>query len=255
MTNNRQNVPLICTKKPFELNNDLIIQRHHTGIRLIKPSNDCDINNSIGAFNDLDASVYFVDAESTILQVNPGGAELNGLLNITDMNGKNVTHFLKKDFSGRVFEHDQAVLASGKTRVFEESGSRQDEGNIHSVAVRFPWFHDNKIIGIFGICASVASHSLSGFAASMEKLITSSLISSNDLQPKKKLPQLHAGKTYYSKRELEVIDLMIMGKSTKEIANILFLSKRTVEHHIENIKFKAGCSTRYQLIHKLTNNA
>jgi DNA-binding CsgD family transcriptional regulator len=51
-----------------------------------------------------------------------------------------------------------------------------------------------------------------------------------------------------SPRETEVVDLLCEGISTKEIASILFISKRTVEKHIENIKIKMGYQNRYQLI-------
>ncbi len=39
-------------------------------------------------------------------------------------------------------------------------------------------------------------------------------------------------------REREVLKLVSEGKSSKEIADLLFISVRTVEHHRESIKRK-----------------
>lgn len=56
---------------------------------------------------------------------------------------------------------------------------------------------------------------------------------------------------YLSLRETEVADLLCEGISAKQIAGVLFVSKRTVEKHIENIKIKLGCQNCRQLIKHL----
>jgi DNA-binding CsgD family transcriptional regulator len=49
-------------------------------------------------------------------------------------------------------------------------------------------------------------------------------------------------------REREVADLVAQGSSNAEIAARLFISKRTVESHIDNCKLKLGFRTRHQLM-------
>jgi DNA-binding CsgD family transcriptional regulator len=44
--------------------------------------------------------------------------------------------------------------------------------------------------------------------------------------------------------------LLIRGKCTKKIANILGISVRTVESHIEAMRYKLGCLSKSQLIEK-----
>jgi DNA-binding CsgD family transcriptional regulator len=51
-----------------------------------------------------------------------------------------------------------------------------------------------------------------------------------------------------TKRESEVLRLLAEGLSNDEIARRLFLSKRTVEHHVSNILAKLGLSTRAQAL-------
>jgi DNA-binding CsgD family transcriptional regulator len=52
-----------------------------------------------------------------------------------------------------------------------------------------------------------------------------------------------------SKREREIMELILQGKSNKEIENLLFISYNTVKNHIYNIYQKMGVSSRGQMIH------
>lgn len=52
-----------------------------------------------------------------------------------------------------------------------------------------------------------------------------------------------------SKREIEIIELIIDGKSNNEITEILFISYNTVKNHISNIYDKLNVRTRHELVH------
>jgi DNA-binding CsgD family transcriptional regulator len=59
-----------------------------------------------------------------------------------------------------------------------------------------------------------------------------------------------------SPRESEVLKLLVGGRSNAEIANILFMSRRTAEHHVAKILAKVGADSRtaaatYAVRHKL----
>src|SRR6185369_2921765 len=54
-----------------------------------------------------------------------------------------------------------------------------------------------------------------------------------------------------SKREKEVLSLLLQGKSNKQIALSLDISVRTVEFHLKNIYAKFQVSSRIELILKL----
>lgn len=45
-------------------------------------------------------------------------------------------------------------------------------------------------------------------------------------------------------RELEILQLVITGKTNKELAHEIFISKKTVEFHLDNIYSKIGIRTR-----------
>lgn len=54
-----------------------------------------------------------------------------------------------------------------------------------------------------------------------------------------------------TKREKEVFDYLVLNKSTKEIAEILDITEKTVRNHISNVIGKLGVSSRTQAILQL----
>jgi DNA-binding NarL/FixJ family response regulator len=54
----------------------------------------------------------------------------------------------------------------------------------------------------------------------------------------------------FTTRETEVIKLLAAGKSSSDIANILFISPQTVSKHRSNILKKSGCKSSTELLHQ-----
>lgn len=52
-------------------------------------------------------------------------------------------------------------------------------------------------------------------------------------------------------REREVFELLIESKTTKEIADLLFISEKTVRNHISNVIQKLGVKGRSQAVVEL----
>jgi DNA-binding CsgD family transcriptional regulator len=59
---------------------------------------------------------------------------------------------------------------------------------------------------------------------------------------------------YFTRRELDCVKELIRGKTIKMIARTLDVSPRTIEHHLENIRSKACCNTKSELVGWLLNN-
>jgi ATP/maltotriose-dependent transcriptional regulator MalT len=55
-----------------------------------------------------------------------------------------------------------------------------------------------------------------------------------------------------TKRELEILSLVIEGHSSKKVAELLFISKRTVDFHLDNIYNKLHVSNRMQALQRAT---
>jgi DNA-binding CsgD family transcriptional regulator len=57
-----------------------------------------------------------------------------------------------------------------------------------------------------------------------------------------------------SDREADVLKLLLQGLANKEIANLLFVSNKTVEKHLSNIYKKVGVQSRNELMAKAASN-
>ena len=53
--------------------------------------------------------------------------------------------------------------------------------------------------------------------------------------------------TYFTTKELECVEWYVQGKNALEISEIMKISKRTVETHIENVKAKLNCTNLCQV--------
>ncbi len=67
---------------------------------------------------------------------------------------------------------------------------------------------------------------------------------------------MSAGKDLRSKslltnREREVFELLVQDKTTKEIAEVLFISEKTVRNHISNVMKKLNVKGRSQAVVEL----
>jgi DNA-binding CsgD family transcriptional regulator len=54
-------------------------------------------------------------------------------------------------------------------------------------------------------------------------------------------------KSLFSKREMEVLHWLLLGKTIPMIAQILEIKPRTIKAHIANAKKKANCQTLFQI--------
>ena len=58
-------------------------------------------------------------------------------------------------------------------------------------------------------------------------------------------------KSFLTGREREVFELLVQDKTTKEIAEILFISEKTVRNHISNVMKKLNVKGRSQAVVEL----
>ena len=53
-----------------------------------------------------------------------------------------------------------------------------------------------------------------------------------------------------TRREIEILTLIVEGHSSKQVADLLFVSKRTVDFHLDNIYEKLQVSNRMQALQR-----
>jgi DNA-binding NarL/FixJ family response regulator len=61
-------------------------------------------------------------------------------------------------------------------------------------------------------------------------------------------PKEPAPGVYLTPREEEVLRLLMLGKSNKEIAAAFHITERTVKFHVKNLMSKSGVATRTALM-------
>jgi DNA-binding response OmpR family regulator len=69
----------------------------------------------------------------------------------------------------------------------------------------------------------------------------------------RRVPRIEGQHTELGQREVETLTWAARGKTSAEIAEILGLSKRTVDFHIERARGKLGVATRVQAVMKATS--
>lgn len=69
--------------------------------------------------------------------------------------------------------------------------------------------------------------------------------------PRPKSMKSDSGAELLSGREKEVAELVLAGNTYKQVGKRLFISAKTVEHHIGRIKQRLGCTSREELLTRL----
>ncbi|HET56697.1 MAG TPA: response regulator transcription factor [Ignavibacteria bacterium] len=70
---------------------------------------------------------------------------------------------------------------------------------------------------------------------------------------KKEMPQTLAKRYRLTTREIEIVELLMQNKTSKEIGEILFISKNTVDTHRRNILEKLGVKSTTELLTLIMN--
>lgn len=110
------------------------------------------------------------------------------------------------------------------------------------------------MLGEFGMISFASSDPLGeAYGRQYETLAELSLISDYVLESSKKFQQPHgalAGAIRLTRRELECLKWIMVGKSSWEISKILYCSEATVNFHVANLKKKFNVQTRQQVVVK-----
>jgi len=237
-------------KRP-DTSSELLLQPCKNGVKIIRPQEARCINPTqlptLDQILNLPCSVFFDNSEHAAEKVNEISAQICGYVSAEDAIGHTVFDFTTKETALRFVSNQQQVMTSQRMHIVEDILIKKDEIPFSFVAISFPWYsNEDKVIGVFG-CSIVLNHH--SIAQSFSELCDFGLLT------KQKYPSTFTPipcHTSFTRREKQCISLIMQGKSPKEIGILLFLSHRTIEHYIENIKDKIGVTTKAEMIVKLT---
>ncbi len=227
----------------FDAKHELLIQPFRRGIKLVRP--DSIENNSrfktLEQVLNLSANIYLINTNSVIEEINEQTIITAGFRSVKKAIGQTSLAAATQESAEFEFRHDRAVISSRQMIMKDELYIRQDGISWSSLAIKLPWYYDEQLIGVFG-CTIVLDKphatSLADILAQIAGIGILAPVSST--QPNSDV--------YLTKRQKQVLKLVGLGKTIREIALQLSLSPRTVEHHIEHIKDKLNASTKADLI-------
>lgn len=241
-----------------DFSNELLVYRYGNGIHLIRPDQIKKQNvlgyptiNTIQSLFNLDLSIYFLSCESRLQNANQVNLEVCGLDSIKQGRGKTAIDITRDKFSISLMENDKTVMRQNQMHFFDESMLNADGIPYNGLTIKIPWYdNQSQIIGVLGLSIVSGTHSL---ATSLETIQDSGL-----LDKQKDTFDLLAGSridnTYFTKREISILRNIIRGNSAHVVGNILNISQRTVETHIQNIKIKLGVRSKAEIIQKILDN-
>ncbi|WP_150467757.1 helix-turn-helix domain-containing protein [Francisella sp. SYW-9] len=204
-------------------------------------------------FSQLHGLIITKNLNSVITNVNQGVLEIlkiqqNEILN---KNYDNMP-FLSEGFAEELKKQDEFVINSKNSIEYLSIGMFKSLKPYILKSSKFPLFDSkNNVIGL-------AVHSLVVKKQSMIKNIAS--LKSDDLIKYKDIGSYYHSHNYdqilniLTEKEKEVIFYLIRGKTAKDIAGILSRSLRTIEAHINNIKYKLSINSKSQLIESMVEN-
>lgn len=233
------------------LHEEMTIQRAGQGIVLVESDKNNRPDNAlcIEKLMKMPFHMYFMDRYSVLQKFNERGAISFNLNHYNDAIGLSARDLSSRETAESSIANDRMVINNNQFLIKDEHYTRLDQMDFTTLSIKFPWYQDNKTRGVFGVSFLLDSKWGISLSDAMNHVIHTGLLDSRQFNAS--LPGLQFGGIYLTKRQKEIVSHMIRGKTAKEIANLLNLSSRTVEHHIENIKLKTDSDSRSELIDKM----
>lgn len=164
--------------------------------------------------------------------------ETHNLFRILDTNGK--VKFIKDQFFMLVSEQKEPMGFGGISKMIPEA---QWEFELHKKIHPEHFQAENQLKShVFNIlknelrCSTTSPHAEAPIATTRQPITLKCEDALVDL----------------TEREVECLSHLLKGKSAKLTASLMNISVRTVEFHLNNIKLKAKCRTKLELLSKIS---
>lgn len=189
---------------------------------------------------------YTKDRNGNYLECNDNLASDTGFSNPEDMLGlcDFDLKFLTTDEKKCLRNNDIHVMKQSNIQTFMEPVTLFDNRKVICVSQKMPAYSKaKKVVGVRGISLIFERiHFQTGMLFYFKNNIANFL-------------SLYSNYLYYlTPREIEVLYHLIRGKSLKKIGDLLEISPRTSEQHLENIKLKLNLDSKEDIIEKIIDS-
>jgi len=121
---------------------------------------------------------------------------------------------------------------------------KDDDSPKRGLSIKLPWYNNQfEILGLFGITIIFGEQKMDNILSHISEI--------GLLNQENNICANQLNKFYFSKREKEIIYLITTKKTSREIGNHLYISTRTIEKHIENIKNKLNVRSKAEIINAM----
>lgn len=241
--------------KNDEISEYLQILRTPRGIILTRPDEQYfkympiyqDTTHTVKSVLQLPCNIYFSDLENRYQLVNDSCATICGFDSAKAAHNKTILNTAKNNSSKIILANNNEVMRTQKSKIVEEELVLNSHALEQGLSIKLPYYNaKEKLCGIFGITIIFGKHKLDHAL---------SYIAEIGLLNKEISPQaFNINDVYFTNREKQIIYLLIRNKSSKEMGNQLNISSRTIEKHIENIKYKLNVNSKSDIINKILEN-
>lgn len=232
----------------IDISKDLYLLRYMNGVKLIKPEIICKQNVHIVSLNklfSLPVNIFFLNRENQIQSINETGLINNEFFSEKDAIGKTAFDMFPSEIASTVLQSDHYVYQNNKYKVVEDDLIFNSGNVARYLTIKMPWYNDNdQLIGLIGFSILLSTPTLEAIISSM--LNIGLLLNIVDLQRF----NYFSPTICLSKREKQILSLLVRGKTSKEIGKGLRISYRTVEHYLEALKVRFNALTKSELIDK-----
>lgn len=238
-------------KPSITIKDNLHVFRIEKGIKLIPPKelhryryfpDVYDTDHTIASISELPISMYFLDKHGCTVYMNEECARICGFATAQEAVGKSLADVSDEVTAAKLIFNSKIAAKANEIKIIDEVNHRKDGVKQQFLSIKAPWYgDDNQIFGSCGFSVVSGEHPLAESLA-----LLSSLGMMNTSRKKEQTTQtLPATLT---KRECECLELILKGYTSKQIAQVLGISYRTVEEYIGNIKQKMGVKTKAELL-------
>jgi len=239
----------------IDTSRELLLQRWAGGFMLVRPDGKITSKSdntylfpsvmTLGQMLDQSFDVYLYNCSHQFQVVNDEFVK-SGFISIKNLCGKHAEEVFPREGAALV-KNNMEVLTARSSRIVQEDVLLSSGVTQEYLSIKSPLYNENsKLIGIFGISILLGEHNIAESLLHVTKL--------GMLNParfpvsaSRKSEMTNTAYTF-SKRERECLFYLSRAKTSKEIAAILNISIRTIEHYIDNIKTKIGIASRSELI-------
>lgn len=180
--------------------------------------------------NKFDVFHWVKDKSLRFLSCSEGVAELAGVDSPYQMIGKTDDDFMWSNRS-QFYRKEEDIALSGR-ELQQIQTQKTVKGVINIFVTKSPLYNlSRKIVGTVGSSIDISHY----FITKKDIKIVDS-------------GALIRQKYYLTKREVEVLKLLLYGYTNKLVATQLHISIRTVESHVDAIKQKLGCQHKHQIL-------